>query len=150
MTSWTLGLMAFLILLPACTCAVSKLQQPETGLVGNRLRPCPSTPNCVCSEFTDQASFVAPVSFTQDPAAAWTKAAAVIQEMGGKILTDDDGYLHATFTSRIFRFIDDLELRLDRENRIIHLRSASRTGYSDFGVNRKRAEQFQDLFISHR
>jgi uncharacterized protein (DUF1499 family) len=69
--------------------------------------------------------------------------------MGGKIITDDGGYLHATFTSRIFRFVDDLELRLDGENGIIHLRSASRTGYSDFGVNRKRAEQFQALFRSH-
>lgn len=149
MTSWILGLAVLLILLPACTSAVSKLRQPETGLVGNRLRPCPSTPNCVCSEFADQASFVAPVSFTQAPAAAWTKAAAVVQEMGGTIITDDGEYLHATFTSRVFRFVDDLELRLDRENRNIHLRSASRTGYSDLGVNGKRAEQFQTLFISH-
>lgn len=108
MTSWILGLMAFLLLLPACTCAVSKLRQPETGLVDNRLRPCPSTPNCVCSEFTDQASFFPPVSFTQDPAAAWTKAAAVIQGMGGKIITDDDGYLHATFTS--FRILSPYQL----------------------------------------
>jgi uncharacterized protein (DUF1499 family) len=149
MTNWIIGLMAFLILVPACTSAVSKLRQAETGLVGNRLRPCPATPNCVCTEFTDQASFAPPASFTHDPAAAWTKAAAVVQAMGGKIITDDGGYLHATFTSRIFRFVDDLELRLDGENGIIHLRSASRTGYSDFGVNRKRAEQFQALFRSH-
>lgn len=66
------------------------------------------------------------------------------------MLTVDSDYLHAVFTSRIFRFKDDLELRMDRENRIIHLRSASRTGYSDFGVNRKRAEQFRNFFTAER
>lgn len=150
MTSWILGIMALLLLLTACTSAVSKQQPSGTGLDHKRLRPCPSSPNCVCSEFTGRASFIAPVSFTESPESAWSKATATVQEMGGTMLTVDSDYLHAVFTSRIFRFKDDLELRMDRENRIIHLRSASRTGYSDFGVNRKRAEQFRNFFTAER
>lgn len=66
--------------------------------------------------------------------------------MGGQVIREESGYLHAVFRSRVFRFIDDLELRLDREQGAIHLRSAARSGYSDLGVNRKRAEQLQVLF----
>lgn len=69
--------------------------------------------------------------------------------MGGQVLREENGYLHAVFRSRFYRFIDDLELRLDREHRVIHLRSAARAGYSDFGVNRKRAEQVRALFRDH-
>lgn len=142
------SIIALLILLPACTSAVSTMQQPGTGLIDNSLQPCPSSPNCVCSEFTDKSSFVTPISFTGDTESAWAKAITTIQNMGGKIITEESDYLHAAFTSRIFRFVDDLELRLDRENRIIHLRSASRTGYYDFGVNRKRARQLHNMFAS--
>lgn len=55
----------------------------------------------------------------------------------------DEHYLHFEFTSRIFRFVDDFELLLNEEQKIIHIRSASRVGYSDLGVNRKRVEKIR-------
>ena len=66
--------------------------------------------------------------------------------MGGKIEADQDGYLWAVFTSRIFRFKDDLECRLAAPENLIHVRSASRLGYSDLGVNRKRVEALHKNF----
>jgi len=146
MTYWILGITALLLLAPACTSALSTMQHPRSGVVNDRLQPCPSSPNCVCSEFPDHASYITPVDYNIPPEDAWIHAVSTMQEMGGTLITQGNGYLHATFTSSIFRFVDDFELRMDNENRVIHLRSASRTGYFDFGVNRTRAERFRNSF----
>jgi uncharacterized protein (DUF1499 family) len=61
-----------------------------------------------------------------------------------KIIQDDPGYIHAEFSSRFFKFVDDVEFVLDAETRRIDYRSASRTGYYDFGVNRRRLERVRD------
>jgi len=71
-----------------------------------------------------------------------------IEAMGGRILEEQPGYLHAIFVSRLFRFVDDLELRLDEGAGVIQVRSASRVGHSDFGVNRKRVERLRERFRS--
>jgi uncharacterized protein (DUF1499 family) len=63
-----------------------------------------------------------------------------------RIIAMDDHYIHAEFTSAFFRFVDDVEFYFDSEAKIIHMRSASRIGYSDFGVNRKRLEKLRSLF----
>ena len=66
--------------------------------------------------------------------------------MGGNIQVENDNYLAATFTSSIFRFVDDLEIRIDLDQKIIHLRSASRVGRSDGGVNRERIKRLKSLY----
>lgn len=63
-----------------------------------------------------------------------------------RIITMDDHYIHAEFTSAFFRFVDDAEFYFDSEAKVIHMRSASRIGYSDFGVNRERLEKIRSLF----
>ena len=63
-----------------------------------------------------------------------------------RIITMGDHYIHAEFTSAFFRFVDDVEFYFDSEAKIIHMRSASRIGYSDFGVNRQRMEKVRSLF----
>ena len=72
---------------------------------------------------------------------AWKKLTKIITRQGGEVQQDDGSYLHATFTSPVFRYVDDVELRLDEDHGLIHIRSASRVGRSDFGVNRKRIER---------
>ncbi|RME32632.1 MAG: DUF1499 domain-containing protein, partial [Gammaproteobacteria bacterium] len=64
----------------------------------------------------------------------------------GRILRDEGDYLHAIFTTPLFRFTDDLECRLDRQAGLIHLRSASRVGHWDLGANRRRAERLRAAF----
>lgn len=56
------------------------------------------------------------------------------------IVSENNDYLHVTFSSKTFSFIDDAEFYYDRDNEIVHVRSAARAGYSDLGVNRKRIE----------
>jgi uncharacterized protein (DUF1499 family) len=76
----------------------------------------------------------------------WSDLKETIPELGGKIQEEHDGYLWATFTTRLVRFVDDVELRMVSTDGIIHVRSASRVGYSDLGVNRRRVEKLRTLF----
>ena len=67
--------------------------------------------------------------------------------MGGSIKSESSNYLAATFTSRLFRFIDDVEIRIDPDLGQIHIRSASRTGHGDWGVNAKRVDLIKTLYL---
>jgi len=114
---------------------------PELGLVGGYLRTCPDKPNCVSSEAASDDSLHAIAPFSN---ADWQMLRQAIEATGGKIELDDGEYMHATFTSPLFRFVDDVELRLDASKGLIHVRSGSRVGHSDLGVNRKRVETIRD------
>ena len=70
-------------------------------------------------------------------------AAQVIQDLGGKVDIADESYIAATFSSKVFGFVDDVELRADAEAGVIHVRSASRVGRSDLGANRRRVESIR-------
>lgn len=104
------------------------------GLVEGHLAPPIAAPNCVSSEIDVQPEKkVAPLN------GSLTQIKAAIIETGGVITSETASYLSATYMSQVFKFIDDVEIRHDKEN-IWHIRSASRVGYSDRGVNRKRVE----------
>lgn len=119
---------------------------PEAQLVDEKLRPCPDSPNCVSSEIENVPSQVEPLAFQGSPEIAWEKLKKTIQEMRGKIQKKEDRYLWATFTTRVLRFVDDMEFRLVADESIIHLRSGSRVGRSDLGVNRRRVETLRSKF----
>ncbi len=115
------------------------------GLVEDRLTPCPDSPNCVSSDATDEAHRVAPYLLKAAPAEAWSGLReAVTAEERATVITADDTYLHAEFRSAIFRFVDDTEFHLRPDDGIIAVRSASRVGYGDMGVNRKRVERIRE------
>ncbi len=119
---------------------------PKVKLVAGHLRPCPDTPNCVSSESDVAAARIAPLPYQGSAASAWTDLRAAIIAAGGTIVEERPDLIWATFTSRVFRFVDDVECRLAADAGVIHLRSASRAGRSDLGVNRKRAERLHTLF----
>ena len=125
------------------------MQQPPTlGATAGRLLPCPDSPNCVCSQDPDADHQIAPLAFTgPGPAALARLKAVVLAQPRAKLTGERDGYLRAEFTSRIFRFVDDVEFLLDEPAKVIHVRSASRVGHSDLGVNRKRVEQLREAFV---
>jgi uncharacterized protein (DUF1499 family) len=125
----------------------SKSGQPP-GLVSGTLAPCPDKPNCVSSEAGEDADHqIAPLDYSAaSPEEAWSKIEQVIKELGGEVAIVNDGYIAATFSSSLFKFIDDVECRLDAPKNQIQIRSASRVGHSDLGVNRKRAEEITRLF----
>jgi uncharacterized protein (DUF1499 family) len=117
------------------------------GVKNGRLAPCPDTPNCVSSQTEEPRSAVAAIPFTGSAEMAMARLCCALRECPRtKIITARDQYIHAESRSRVFRFVDDLELSVDRTESVIHLRSASRVGYSDFGVNRKRVEGIRLAF----
>ena len=139
-----LGIALLICLLMIALSATSR--HTTVGLLEGRLRPCPQKPNCVCSEDKDSTGWVEPLTFHGSPARAWERLVAVIADMGGRIQQQDEQYIWATFTTRVFRFVDDVEFRMVPEEGIVHLRSASRVGHSDLGVNGRRVEELRSRF----
>ncbi|MDQ6971638.1 MAG: DUF1499 domain-containing protein [Mariprofundaceae bacterium] len=107
---------------------------------------CPDKPNCVSSEPGEDAVH----SVKPFDAAVWPGLPQAIEAAGGVVLSSDGHYLHARFTSGLFRFVDDVEARLDETAGVLHIRSASRVGHSDFGVNRKRVEALRNALPAAR
>lgn len=104
------------------------------GLIAGHLAEPGTAPNSVSSEIDVQPEKkVAPLNGSLD------KIKAAITATGGVITSETDSYLSATYMSKLFKFVDDVEIRHEKED-IWHIRSASRVGYSDRGVNRKRVE----------
>ncbi len=95
----------------------------------------------------DKKHHVEPLSFGAEPARAWQALVLSIKSLPrSKIIEQSQDYLHAEFTSRVFRFVDDVEFVLDPGKNVIQVRSASRIGYGDFGVNRRRVESIREQF----
>ena len=113
-----------------------------------RMSECPDSPNCVSSQSKDGSHFIEPLVFKGDPEKALVKLEKVILSMKrSEIAIKEPGYIRAVFTSAVFRFKDDVECMIDEAKGVINIRSASRLGYSDFGVNRARVEEIRKLFI---
>ncbi len=110
------------------------------------LAPCPSSPNCVSTQATDQSHQIAPYRYQQNLATAKDTLKAIVHRLPRtQLVEENDGYLHYEFTSFLLRFVDDVEFVFDDAKKTIHFRSASRTGYSDLGVNRRRMEDIRVL-----
>lgn len=105
------------------------------------LRACPESPNCVSNDATDEEHAIDPLALAAAPNVAWQAVHEALSSMPRmQIVTDTGSYLHAEQTSRLMRYVDDLELALKPDEGIIAVRSASRLGHSDLGVNRERVE----------
>lgn len=117
------------------------IQPTNLGVQSDQLAPCPNTPNCVSSQSLDAEHSIEPFTYKFSPEKALTDLKTVIQSLDRtKIITETENYLYAEFTSAIMGFVDDVEFHLDKDAKVIHVRSASRLGESDLGVNRKRIE----------
>ena len=117
-------------------------------MAADRLTPCPSSPNCVSSwPGEDEQHRVAPLTWAGNLEQAKAGLRAAVLSAGRvRFVEEGDNYWHVEFRSWLFRFVDDVEFVFDRENRLIHVRSASRLGYSDLGVNRRRVEKIRERF----
>ena len=122
----------------------------DLGLKNGRLKPPANNPNSVSSQASLHPNHpfrayadIAPLAYTGDGAAAFARAVAIVKAMPGTTVVDEkpgSGYLYARCQTRWLKFTDDLELALDKSARVIHVRSASRIGRGDLGVNRARVE----------
>lgn len=122
---------------------------PNLGIREHKLRPCPNKPNCVCSEHYDHGNrnHIEAITYHGIEAdIAWKILTAIIKTQGGILKQNSENYLWAHFVTRFWHFTDDFEARLDKDQEIIHIRCASRVGYSDFGTNARRVEHIKSAF----
>ncbi|MCX7998833.1 MAG: DUF1499 domain-containing protein [Leptospiraceae bacterium] len=118
----------------------------DLGVRDGQLKPCPNTPNCVSSFASkdDKTHYIEPITYTSSLQEEMSRLKRVIlSKPRTEIIEEKPNYLRAEFTSRIFRFVDDVEFLFDDSIKFIHVRSASRIGRSDLGVNRKRIEEIR-------
>ena len=114
------------------------------------LSPCPLSPNCVSSLSENKKQFVEPFKYSGSPEKARQNLISILENTeGARLVKNEENYVHAEFRSLFFRFVDDVQFFLPAEESIIHIKSASRLGYYDFGVNRRRLEHLRvELFHS--
>ena len=113
----------------------------------NVFTPCPGTPNCVSSMESGTKHYLSPLRYESVAETARKRLIEVIKEFKrARIVENRDVYIRATFTSFLFGFVDDVEFLVDDNEKLIHMKSASRSGSYDFGVNRRRCETIRQRF----
>lgn len=121
------------------------------GLDGGALSPCPVSPNCVSSRSGDSSHYVEPYPYDGLQAEARRRLIIAVESISRSlVVAATEDYIHAEFTSAVFGFVDDAEFLFDDSRKVIHVRSASRSGYYDFGVNRRRIETIRALFLAQK
>jgi len=119
------------------------------GVKAGRLSDCPGSPNCVCTQAAAETHQMAPIPFKGSVDEVHERMMSAIGSMPRARITEAmPTYIRAEFTTAILRFVDDVEVLIDAEARVIHYRSASRIGHSDLGTNRKRMEELTKRFLA--
>jgi uncharacterized protein (DUF1499 family) len=132
--------------MPLFSCAGKR--PTNLGVKASRLAPCTSSPNCVSSDADDSAHSIAAFALAMPSGDAWLAVRGSVESLLlTKIIAETSDYLRAECTSAVFGFVDDLELHLRTAEGVIAVRSASRLGYSDLGVNRRRIENLRALLL---
>jgi uncharacterized protein (DUF1499 family) len=115
------------------------------GIHDGRLSACPASPNCVSSQAQDELHRIAPLEFSGSPEAAFDQLKQLLARRSDtKIVLEYPGYLRVELQTLLF--VDDAEFLVDNTHSLIHVRSASRLGYSDMGKNRSRIEEIRRDF----
>ncbi|WP_019613050.1 DUF1499 domain-containing protein [Psychromonas ossibalaenae] len=122
----------------------------DSGLSGSSFTACPASPNCVSSDSDagDSEHFIAPLRFESSPEKAWSAVREEMQVLARTtIIAEKKNYLHFEVRSAFWGFVDDVKLQLRPNEGIIAVFSASRSGYYDFAVNRKRIENIRNKLL---
>jgi uncharacterized protein (DUF1499 family) len=120
------------------------------GVTNGELAPCPDSPNCVSTQSDDEIHAIEPLTYAGSTAEARQRLLDIVAEMPRvRLIEATPTYIYAEFRTLTFRFVDDVEFYIDEDTKVIHFRSASRLGYSDMGLNRRRMETLTRLFEGH-
>ena len=127
---------------PSVAAAQDSLQ---SGASPESLASCPSSPNCVSSQADDESKRIDAFQLNDTSMADYqAQLVSAVEADGGVVKDERDGYLWATYTSSVFRFVDDIEWLYHPGFNVFDVRSASRVGHSDLGVNAKRVERLRE------
>lgn len=124
-------------------------QTPVLGVENGRLKPVSSKPNNVSTQAQEDAKKVAPLAVKASTSATMAALKQAVNDYGqAHVQTETDTYLYVIFTTDLMKYHDDAEFWIDEANGVVHFRSASRAGYSDMGLNRKRYDALAALYAA--
>ncbi|MFX1379754.1 MAG: DUF1499 domain-containing protein [Promethearchaeota archaeon] len=126
------------------------IKEKKVGLINAKLYPCPKRHYCVSSQSdkADELNYIDPIKYNTSMEEAINKLKNIINSLKRTNLLKEEGnYLHFMFTTKLFRFKDDVEFLFDDIEKLIHFRSQSRIGGYDWNTNRKRMENIRKLFL---
>ena len=113
----------------------------DLGVTNGRLKPTPASPNAVSSQAQDAQHAITPLAYNRTHEEAMQALIKIVESTPRtNIVRRTPDYVYAEYASALFGFVDDVEFYFPPDSKIIHVRSASRLGYRDFGVNRARIE----------
>ena len=150
MVRWIIVMIVVVIAVFFIYVGVSNQPPEDLGVTDGLLKPCPSSPNCVSTQAApeDMAHYSEPIIYTGDrKETQLTIESYMLSKGNARIVSSTLGYVHFEIKSRLVGYIDDVEFYLPEADSVVHFRSASRVGHSDFGVNRERVRQIQDLLV---
>lgn len=135
----------FILLIFIVSCSAPR--PSDLGIKDSKLLKCPDKPNCISSfASTSDEHYGAAIQIVSNKERAHKKISGILSKNKNvKIVTNTPDYIHAEYTSSLLKFVDDVEFYFGAD-KLIHFRSASRTGKSDFGVNKKRIEEIRFKF----
>ena len=123
-------------------------RERATGSPGT-LSPCPNTPNCVSTQAADARHTLPPLPYAGTRQESFDHLVRILRGMKRCSIVSSTGlYIHAECRSAVFGFVDDVEFLFDDDERQIHFRSAARSGYYDFGVNRRRMKDISEGYLA--
>ena len=118
------------------------------GAKEDKLAPCPDSPNCVSTQSESKRYAMAPLPYLQTREASRERILSILKGMKRmEIVKVTESYVHAEFRTALWGFVDDVEFLFDDAARVVHFRSASRTGYYDFGLNRRRMKEISEKHL---
>lgn len=146
---WLFRLSILTILGMGALFMIGRVRPKNLGVSDGKLAVCPESPNCVSTQAQRESQFIEPLRIVTDDIEKLTLVArnVILKTPRWKFVTQEPDYCHIECVSLICRYVDDLEIWIDKEGGLIHSRSASRVGYSDMGVNRKRVQKFFDRLV---
>ena len=130
-------------------CVLLSATRTTAGSAENpyKFSPCPDSPNCVSSQGVDNAHYIEPLQYAGSLVDARQQLIDMLESKKRvRLVKVETDYVHAEFRSRIFQFVDDVEFYFPPEESVIHVKSASQSGYYDFGANRRRVEWLRSAF----
>ncbi|MEZ4709519.1 MAG: DUF1499 domain-containing protein [Caldilineaceae bacterium] len=120
----------------------------DLGVRNGQLRPCPDSPNCVSTFSSDAEHAFEPLPYTMPTAQLHDHLLAILNTMPrATIITNEPIYVHVELRTPMMGFVDDAEFYFDEANGVLHMRSGSRLGRSDLGVNRRNMEQIRRALV---
>lgn len=140
------GIIGFIII----SMAVKNNIVPKLGVENGKLKGLPSTPNAVSTQTDDMERRIEPLDFAESLEETREALMKSVESYGNyRLVSQDENYIHVEFKTETMGYKDDVEFYLDRREKIVHVRSSSRIGYSDGGLNKRRYQAIRESYSSY-